>query len=135
MDNNILKIDLDEPNKKKAIDLLKSRLAYMHDIKFFDINNIEYIKLFYKSSYGCKIKLYYSFKPEMIIILQLLLGSDYQKEVNTMLNHFKFNMEYSNRLFLVKRYKGNLLKFAKEYDVTNSIIKFVNNSKRKKNYN
>ena len=106
----------------------------MHDLKFFYIDNIEKIELIKKTTYGCKITLKKPFKhPKDIIIFQLYLGSDYRKEVNTLLNHFKLGMEYSNRLFTVKRYKGGKLRYANIIDITEIVVNKVMSNKRKIN--
>lgn len=133
METNVLKIDLDIKTKKKAIKHLRERWSYFHDIKFLDCEIIDQIVLVRKSTYGCKIYLKRSLEMSyLIIIVQLCLGSDWMKEVNTTLNHYKYNMEYSNRLFTVKRYRDGRLKFAKEYDVTKEILDYVYSDNRKK---
>ena len=105
----------------------------MHDINFFSVFNIKKIELLYKTSYACRIYLYEKFKNEKdIIIFQLLLGSDWMKEVNTLMNHFIFKMKYSNRLFTCKRYKGGEIKTAEILSVTRRIKNYVTNEKRKK---
>ncbi|MFW6282490.1 MAG: hypothetical protein ACOC1P_00350 [Minisyncoccales bacterium] len=136
MELNILKIDLDEKCYRKAFNQIRHRLCYMNDLSFFDIEIIEKIELQRKTSFGCKIYLKENLPSEKdVIMFQLLFGSDYMKEVNTILNHFKFKMEYSNRLFDCKRYKGGKIKSAKKFNVTEEIIDFVKDEKRKKSYN
>lgn len=135
MESNILRIDLDIKTYNKTIKLLKERLSYMHDIRFMDISFIKKIELIYKSNYSCKIYCNHNFSPEWIVILQLLLGSDYMKEVNTLINHFKLDMQYSNRMFTVKRYKNNKIIEAEIIDITNKIINYIKSNKRNKFYN
>lgn len=135
MNKKVLKIDLDQPNYNKAIKQIRDRLCYMHDIGFLYADAIEKIVIIHKTSYACKIVLNIEFEPLWIVALQLLFGSDYMKETNTLINHFKLKMDYSNRLFTVKRYKGGEIKVADEFDVTNKILKFVKSKKRKKSYN
>lgn len=134
MEKNILKIDLDLKFKASAMKQLKERLAYMHDLKFFDIKNIKRIELIKKTSYGSRIVLHEDIPEELIVVIQLMLGSDYRKEVNTMINHFKLGMAYSNRLFTVKRYRANKLKKARVINVTQEIVDYVS-SGRKINHN
>lgn len=135
MENNILRIDLDIKTKKQAIKHLNQRLSYFHDIKFLYVNKIKKIELIKKSTYGCRIFLNCKFKPVWIILLQSLLGSDYMKEVNTCINHFRDGMQYSNRLFIVKRYTDNTLKTAQIIDVTKQIKDYILSNNRKVNYN
>jgi len=135
MELNILKIDLDIEEFEEAIQLIRNRLCYMHDLGFFKADSVGKIEFLYKSSYGCKITLKNEWSAEWIVILQLLLGSDYMKETNTLMNHFMLKMEYSNRLFECKRYPSGEIKTAKSFDKTNEILKFVKNKTRKKNYN
>ena len=136
MELNILKIDLDINDLHKAILHIHNRLAYMHDMNFFHISEITKIEFVYKTSYGCRIFLKKPLNSEMFLVLmQSLLGSDYMKEVNTMLNHFKFKLNYSNRLFTSKRYVGGEIKNAEIYDFTYQIVESIKNPERKKNYN
>jgi hypothetical protein len=133
MELNILKVDLDIKFKSFAINTLIERLSYMHDLNFYDCNEIKKIELIFKTTYGCKIYLKSDLYGEKnVIIIQLLLGSDFMKEINTMLNHFKFNMNYSNRMFDCKRYKGGQIKIGKIFDVTVEILKQVLHKQRKK---
>ena len=135
MDPQVLKIDLDCRTKSKAIAILKERLAYCHDLNFFHAKQIVRVELIKKSSYGARIRLNTGWKPEWIVILQLILGSDWQKEVNTLINHFKLEMEYSNRLFTVKRYKEGVILGAEVTDVTEMIFRHVYNNHRHLNKN
>lgn len=135
MEDNILKIDLDIPTLTKATKLIKERLAYMNDIKFLNINNVDKIEFLYKSTYGCKITLKSSWTPEFIVILQLLLNSDYKKEINTLINHVKLKMKYSNRLFTSKRYTTGEIKTAKVIDKTKLIKSYVLDVERRINKN
>ncbi len=135
MNKKVLKIDLDMKNLNEAVELIRNRLCYMNDINFLNSNAIDKIVFLHKTTYGCKIFLNIEFEPLWIVSLQLLLGSDYQKETNTLINHFKLKMDYSNRLFTVKRYSDGKIKIANEFDMTKKILKFVNDKNRKKNYN
>lgn len=132
---NLLRIDLDIPRKDIAINQIKERMAYFHDVGLMYSDLIAKIILIKKTSYGAKIYLKQNFKSEKdIILFQLLYGSDVYKEANTILNHFKFKMEYSNRLFDCKRYKGGKIKIAKKIDITEKVLKYVNSRKRKKSF-
>lgn len=103
----------------------------MHDLKFFDFDRIDKIYLIKKRSYGAKIYLDEPINQEwFIILLQCLLGSDYMKEVNTCINHFKLNMDYSNRLFDIKRYRSGKIKKSSKMDVTNDIKEYIYSSDR-----
>ena len=136
MDKKILKVDLDIKTKKHAINKLKKRFAYMHDIKFFDIDRVLGIYLIKKSSFGALVFLRKELNSEKdVVIMQLMLGSDYRKEANTLLNHYFLEMEYSNRLFLLKRYKQGEIKKAKQYNVTKEIKDYVMSKDRIKNFN
>lgn len=136
MDLNILKPDCDLRFKFQIINLLKERLAYIHDMGILKSNHIKKIELMYKTKYSAKIYLKDNLKDEKnIIIMQLLLGSDYMKETNTIVNHFMLNMQYSNRMFNIKRYPNKKIRVARLYDVTNLVLNHVSNKNRKKNYN
>lgn len=132
----MLRIDLDIPNKEKAIKHIVNRLSYMNDISFYSISRIESIVLIKKSSYGAYITLKKPLKNENnIVLFQLILGSDWRKEVNTLLNHHILGMKYSNRLFSVKRYKDGEIKVGNKIDITQLVKKRVLSKKRKKNFN
>jgi hypothetical protein len=136
MELNILKIDLDKKSFFLTIKILKQRLSYLHDLKIFSCNLIEEIVLIKKTKYSAKIYLKENLADEKnIIILQLLLGSDYMKEANTLLNHFVYKMSYSNRMFDVKRYKNGDVICGVKYNVTNKIKQYILDKNRKKNYN
>lgn len=135
MEQNILKIDLDKPSQSSAVTLLKHRLAYLHDLGILEFHNIESIFLVEKTKFGAKIHLKQNINEHNIIFLQLVLGSDWRKEVNTFMNHFIMNMEYSNRLFDCKRYKGGELKFSRKISVYEAVRMYVLNPKRKTYFN
>jgi len=136
MELNILKIDLDEEHYNRAIKTLKQRLSYLCDLGMFNCDLIESIFIIKKSKHSVKIYLTENlFDEKNVIILQLLLGSDYMKEVNTFMNHFKFKMSYSNRMFDVKRYKDQSIISCTRYDVTKEIKNYILDKDRKKNYN
>ncbi len=104
MNKRVLKVDLDLESFDEAIEKIRNMLSYFNDIGFLYVNAVDKITLLHKTSYGCRIVLNIDFEPLWIVTLQLLLGSDPMKETNTLINHFKLNMLYSNRLFSVKRY-------------------------------
>ena len=135
MEKNILKIDLDLDKRKDCINLIFERLSYLHDLEVFPYTHINKIVLGKKKSYNCKIYLNKDISEKLIIILQLILGSDWKKEVNTLLNHFVLKMNYSNRMFDIKRYPNGKLKTSKHYDITEIINKKIYSDKRKKNKN
>jgi hypothetical protein len=152
MELDVLKIDLDFHLKKSTINLLKERLSYLHDLSIFDSSIIKKIELIHKTKYSCKIYLKENvFDEKNIILLQLLLGSDWMKEANTFLNHFKYKMKYSNRLFDAKNYNvrnssfainilrkpkyKKFMKIAKITNVTDEILTHVLNPNRFKSRN
>jgi hypothetical protein len=128
-----LKIDLDAKSKSLAIKQICDRLSYMHDLKFLNISGIDKVFLITKTNTSVKIK----FKRKCLnvnslVIMQLLLGSDYRKEINTLINFHYLRMQYFNRMFDVKRYKDGTIIEAKIEDVTDKVIKYILNEKRKK---
>lgn len=135
MDKTILKIDLDFHKRSDCIELLRDRLSYMHDLKFFLITKIKKIVLVKKTNYSAKIYLNKPISETLIIFLQLLLNSDYRKEVNTIINHFILKMKYSNRMFDVKRYKDGTIKEAFYFDVTKQVKSYVLKKDRIKHKN
>lgn len=133
MRRDVLKVDCDFDNKQDLINDLQHRLSYMNDLGFFDFE--KYVKKIYcvfKSSYGVKIFLKYELDEKQIVLLQLILGSDFRKEINTVINHFSLNMEYSNRLFDVKRYRDGSIKESEKEDITDNIRDYILSDKREK---
>lgn len=136
MELNLLRLDLDIKRKDQTINHIFERLSYFHDIGFLPIFAIESIVLIKKSSYGAYITLMKPLKNETnVVCFQALLGSDYRKETNTLINHHILEMQYSNRLFTTKRYKGGKIKTAKKYDITEIIKKKVLSNRRSKYFN
>lgn len=136
MELNILKIDLDEIFYLNVIKTLKQRLSYLSDLGIFNPDIIEKVIIIKKSKHSVKIYLSKNlYNEKSVIITQLLLGSDYMKEANTLLNHFVYKMSYSNRMFDVKRYKTGEIISCKQYDVTKEILDYIYDKQRKKNYN
>lgn len=133
MENNILRIDLDIKTKRLAVNKICYRLFYLNSIGVLKKDIIKSVTLIYKTSYSCKIMLNIDIKPEFIIIFQLLLGSDWKKESNTTLNHYILNMEYSNRMFDVKRYPNGEIITAKKTDITKQVISYINKNKKANN--
>lgn len=129
MDNE-LKIDLDMDNKEDIINLLSERLKYMHDLNFFQLDNIKEINLLHKTSYAVKIELFEDITEELIVILQLALGSDYRKEINSLINFKKLNMRYWNRLFTAKRYKDGSIITADEETITENVFRVIAQSNK-----
>jgi len=132
-DKYYLKIDLDIRTKSKAIKEIKERLSYLVDMKFVDISDIEYIKLIFKTNHSCRIKLKLPLANPMIqVVSQLLLGSDYRKELQTLINYYTLNMEYYNRMFDIKRYVDGTIRESKYFDITKEIIDYIKSKDRKK---
>lgn len=134
-DRILLRVDLDIKTKQKSVQILSERLAYMNDLNFLKSKNIKKIELIKKTRYGAKITLKREINFNLLIILQLMLGSDYRKEINTMINFYKLKMKYFNRLFTIKMYKDGKVKGAEIIDVTNEVLDYVNNPKRLMNKN
>ena len=136
---NKLRIDLDLHYKRQCIGFLRERLAYMHDLKFLNINKLKSITLLKKSRYGALIVLKKPIEsklnPLTILYLEMLLGDDYMKSLNACMNYYKFKMVYHNRLFNIKRYSDGTIKEAKEIDITKDVIDYVKCKTRNKNYN
>lgn len=127
MEKDILKLDLDLKGKNYAINKIINILSYMHDLDFFHVSNIKKVELVYKTRYSARI---YLKKPvrevKDVVILQLILGSDYRKEINTLLNYYKLGMKkYPNRLFDYKRYPNGEYKEAEIIVITNKVLNGV----------
>lgn len=131
----MLKLDLDMRFKYNVLLHLKYRLSYLNDIGYLNCKNITKIELLHKKTYGCRIYFNCNFKEEFIILTQSILGSDWRKESNTLLNHTLLGMEYSNRLFTGKTYPGGAVKFAKIENVTKKVLPYVISDKRRVNKN
>jgi len=129
---NILKLDLDLNTKKETISYLFEKLSYAHDLSFLRINKIDKIELIKKKTYGAKIYLNFNFSNfNNLILFQSILGSDYKKEMNSLINYHKLKFNYSNRLFDIKRYSDGSYIIAEVLDITKIIKDLINNSERK----
>lgn len=131
-----LKIDLDAKSVRSAINRVKDRLSYMHDLAFLNVKNIKEIRIITKTN--SSVKIFFKkkcFNANSVVMMQLLFGSDYRKEINTLINYHYLKMQYFNRMFDVKRYKDGTIKTATYYDATEEIIKYVLSKKRKQNRN
>ena len=122
MELNILRIDLDEPNRKEAIEQLAERIKYFKDFGFADLKYWHKIELVKKRTYGARITLIEPVRDSRsIITLQLVFGSDWRKEINTFFNDVVLEMDYSNRLFNGKAYKKGFMVVDPE-DVTEEVL-------------
>lgn len=129
---NILRLDLDKESKDFAINHLYKRLCYFHDIGFLYFNRIEKILLVKKRTYGAKIYLKFNLKnPNNVIMVESILGSDWRKQTNSLINYHKLNMNYHNRLFDIKRYPGGTYKVSKLIDVTDILREMIKDKSRK----
>lgn len=118
MRKNVLKIDLDLDSREEAIRQIVERMRYFKTIFGVDYKYWQKIELLKKTRYSAKIHILKPVKDEKsIIILQLVFGSDWRKELNTYYNSQVLKMDYSNRLFNGKNY-GNKFKFAEVEDIT-----------------
>lgn len=132
----IIKIDMDVKTKKELINNLIERLSYLYDLEFIYIDTIEKIEIVKKTKYSCKIYLNESFNEmKDLVLFQLIMGSDWRKEVNTLYNCYVLNMNYANRMFDVKKYKYRKYKSAIKEDITNEIMNKLKDENRKKAYN
>lgn len=122
MKDNILKVDLDYKLRWNAIKVIRERLDYIHKIGLFRRENIKSVTLVKKTKYSVKIYLEKDISEDLIVILQLILGSDYQKEANSVYNRKVLGMKYWNRLFDVKRYKSGKIKSARKEDITKKVF-------------
>lgn len=132
MDRNILKVDTDTYYLFSTINIISERLIYLNDSGVFPFRYIKKIIASKKKRWNVKIYLSKNITVELIILLQLILASDYKKEINTMINHYALKMEYSNRMFTIKKYKNNDVLISREIDITNKIIEKIKNEKRKR---
>lgn len=122
MDLQVLKIDLDARTRKEAIEILAERIRYFDQIMNVKPKYWTKIELIHKTSYGARIRLLKPLKDvRNIIILECCFGSDWRKEINTYYNAVVLGMDYSNRLFLAKRYGSKYIIGTKE-DVTAEVL-------------
>lgn len=129
-----LKVDIDIKTKKEAIKLLGERISYLHDLNIFLFTEYHRIILVKKRTYGCKCVMNHLYTDEFIVLLQLMLGSDYRKEANSLYNRFILKMDYWNRMFDVKVYRDGKIRKGKLVDITDEIRKIVFSKRRRKNY-
>lgn len=120
--NNVLRIDLDIKTREEAILFLQDRLSYLIHLKWIAKEMILRIELNKKTTYGCKIYLSKYVSVDYTFKTQLLLGSDYKKECCAMINYYKLNMNYYDRLFTSKRYPNGEFKHSVIEDITNKIL-------------
>lgn len=127
VDLNILRVDLDLKTKKECMNHLKERLSYFQDLNFLNFRRIKKIVLIKKKTYSVKITLDIKLKRyHSIILLESLLGSDYRKQVNCLINYNILGMKhYPDRLFTIKRYKGEGFIVAKTEDITLEIMDYI----------
>jgi len=129
---NILRVDLDCLTLSQVFNILNKRLAYMNDIGFLFFKNIKKIEYIKKSKYSVKIYLNFNLKTQNnVVLFETLLGSDYRKGINTLINYHKLNMSYSNRMFDIKKYKDGSYIESQKGDITNLIKSFIENKKRR----
>ena len=132
MDRDILKIDLDIKEEDLAIEELNSRLWYICGLGFFNLDRIKKIELIKKTNHSVRIFIDKELDVKTLVLFQLILGSDYRKEVNTLMNYYFYNMKYFNRLFDIKRYRDGTFKKAKIKDITELVKKEVIKRLKKK---
>lgn len=132
MNRDVLKVDLDLKDIRQVKKQLGIRLGYLHDIHLFNFNHISLIEAGKKKTWNAKIYLKNNIKEEQVLFLQLILGSDWRKEANTILNHYHLGMKYSNRMFDIKIYYNlqNIMK-ARKVDITEDVKKRVFDKNRK----
>lgn len=121
-DLRVLLIDLDMKDKKKAIETLTERLWFLSGLKLLNIESIIKIELSKKKNYSAKVHVNHDIPIQCIIVLQLLLGSDYRKEAITLKRHFDGEPD-CNWMFDYKHYisKGEFIKSEKE-DITTIVM-------------
>lgn len=127
---NLLRIDLDLKTQKECIELLWVRLAYLNDIDGFHFKNIEKICIYKKKSYNCKIWLKNSISVAFSIHLEMILGDDWRRNINVLINYHKLNMQYYDRIFDIKLYPNGKIRNSKEYNITKVIKSKVLNRNR-----
>lgn len=133
-DNKILKVDYDfTTNEKKAIEFLTQRLEILHKKYIIRISSINHIILIHKKHYSFKIYLNKEFDKKNIVILQLLLNSDYKKEIETIRNivHKRANW---NILFDFKVYADGNIIVAQKKDITKKVLDQIKSSLEKEKF-
>ena len=131
MRKNVLKIDLDLYSREEAVNTIVERIRYFRDIMGVPVGYWYKIELLRKTRYSCKIHIIKPVKDERsIIMLQLIFGSDWRKELNTFYNAEVLKMEYSNRLFTIKNYNDGFLE-AKIEDITLEVRGMIKSPKIK----
>lgn len=150
-DYSILKLDLDFKYISEVYELLKERLWYLfithneYNYPFLDFRQIDRIELIKKKSYSVKIYFNYPIvssrsyenatELESLVFFQLLMGSDFKKEINTLRDSYH-GREQSNISFdIAKRYKGNKIIIAKNKNITKPIMKYLNDRLKTYEYN
>ena len=122
MENNILKIDYDLERQSEMVWELAERIEYLDRLDILSKKDIRSIESVCKSKYSARILLNKELRPEYIVTLQLLLGSDWRKEAHTITDHFIRQVDYSNRMFDIKRYPGGEYKTAQLQDITQIVL-------------
>ena len=132
MELNELKVDLDIRAEETAKKEMKKRLAFLHDLGLLKQKYVDQVYILKKTKWSAKVILNIDLAKDKIILLQLLLGSDYRKEGHTIVNIEHFGMEYSNRMFDIKRYPSGKYVFGKKKNITLQVRRFINSSDRKR---
>lgn len=117
----VLKIDLDILKKQNCYHQLVERLVFLSNIKLIDISDIVQILLYRKTTFSAKIFFRKRAKPETVIILQAILGDDY-KRVGITYRDYLMGIKHYNRMFDMKVYPDNSIRWARVYDITELIL-------------
>ncbi len=120
-DAYLLKVDLDFATIEETKTWLSERFAYLHDIGFLDWANVQKVEGIYKKNWAVRITTSKPLDVDFIVMMQLLLGSDFRKEANSMINYYKLGMRYWNRMFDIKRYPDGFVMEGKSRDITKDI--------------
>jgi len=129
-DAYLLKVDLDFETMEEVMTWLRKRFAYLHDIGFFDWSNVRKVEGVHKTNWAVRVMTSKPLDVDFIVIMQLLLGSDYRKEANSLMNYYKLGMRYWNRMFDIKRYPDGSVMEGESRDITQEIGDHIRNKDR-----
>lgn len=129
-DAYLLKVDLDFATMEEVTIWLRERFAYLHDIGFFDWSNVQKVEGVHKTNWAVRVTTSKPLDVDFIVIMQLLLGSDYRKEANSLMNYYKLGMRYWNRMFDIKRYPDGSVMQGESRDITQEIGDHILNKDR-----
>lgn len=129
---DILRIDTDTRFLYQSVNQLIQRLSYLEDVGAFPIRYIDKIIASKKRKWHIKIHLNKKIDVNLSIMIELILGDDWRRSINVLINYHALNMTYYSRLFDIKVYPNGKILYSRKKDITDRVLSKVKSTKRKK---